>query len=94
MLLGGNAGHRLKPVGIVGRALIDGPFLHLMGNDIGQAGIQILALLNGLLQLRIHLFREALPHDAVVKDVLAKNFRYVNVIAHNISSSRTICSRL
>ena len=34
MLFGGDAGHRLEPVGVMGGAELDRPFLHFVGDDI------------------------------------------------------------
>ena len=36
VLLGGQAGHRLEPVGVVGRAVLHGPLSHRGGDDVGD----------------------------------------------------------
>ena len=40
VLLGGEAGHGLEPVGIVGGPLFNGPFLHGGGNLVGDGAVQ------------------------------------------------------
>ena len=48
MLLGGDAGQRLEPVGKMGSTVGDSPILHGSGNSIRYAGIQLCALIDGL----------------------------------------------
>ena len=50
VLLGGDAGHRLEQVGVVGGALLDRPVLHGGGDGVGDRGIERRALLDRLLQ--------------------------------------------
>ncbi len=73
VLLRSNACQRLEPVGIVGCAVFDGPLLHGMGHGIRDRGIQLIALGDGFLQLPVDAFRQTLPHDAVVEDVLSED---------------------
>ena len=44
VLLGRDAGHRLEPVRVVGRAVIDGPVLQRAGDGVGNRRIEGLAL--------------------------------------------------
>ena len=44
MLFGGDAGHGVEDVGVVGGALFDGPVLHGDGDGIGDGGVQRRAL--------------------------------------------------
>ena len=49
MFLGSYTCKRLEPVGIVGRAIVDCPVLHRMGNHVRDRRIQFAAILDGLL---------------------------------------------
>ncbi len=46
MLLGGQPGHRVEDVGVVGGALLECPVLHRRGDRIGDRRVQLLALLD------------------------------------------------
>ena len=80
MLFGGHTGKGLEPMGIVCRALFNRPILHGIGDHICNGGVDLLALLNGFLQRLEHLIRQALSHDLLIKDHVAKDFR--NVFCH------------
>ena len=67
VLLGGDAGQRLEPVGVVGGALLDGPLLHGVGDDVGHVLVERRALLDGLHQLLIGGLGQALAHDVLVE---------------------------
>ena len=45
MLLGGDAGQGLEPVGEMGRAMLNGPVLHSGGNCVGAVIIQACSLI-------------------------------------------------
>ncbi len=77
VLLGGDAGHGLEPVGIMGAAFFHGPVLHGVGDDIGDGLVQALAVLHGFFQSLVGLFGETLLHDAVVEDHVSKGFGHV-----------------
>ena len=49
MFLGGHAGQRLEPVGIMGRTVVDCPVFHRMGNHVSDRRVQFAAILDGLL---------------------------------------------
>ena len=51
MLLGGEAGERLEDVGVVGRAALQRPFLHRLGDRVGERGVERLAVLERRLEL-------------------------------------------
>ena len=76
MLLGGNAGQRLEPMGKVGRAVLDGPILHGIRHHIRYLVVQASALVNGLLQGNIDVMGKAFFHLSVVKYQCAENVRY------------------
>ena len=71
VLLGGEAGQRLEPVGEVGGAVLDGPVLHRGGHDVGHLGVERLAPVDGPDQALEDLLGEALAHHAPGEDVLA-----------------------
>ncbi len=67
VLLGGDARQRLEPVGVVGGALLDGPLLHGVGDDVGHVLVQRRALLDGLHQLLVGGLGQTLAHDVLVE---------------------------
>ena len=67
VLLGGNAGHGLEPVGIVGSALFHSPVLHGVGHHGGYIHIQVLAQLDGPLQGLIGLLGKPGFHCSVIE---------------------------
>ena len=75
MLFGGDTGHGLEPVGIVGGAQLGGPVLHgggdLVGNGAGQGGAVGHALLPGF----IGIGGQTLSHFVLIKDHAAEKFR-------------------
>ena len=84
VLFGGNAGHGLEPVGEVGSALFNGPILHGIGDHRRHAGIQMLALLDGLLECFVGFLRQTCLHGGVVKNHRRKDFRYHIVIPFSV----------
>ena len=72
VLLGGQAGHRLEQVGVVGRALLDGPVLHGGGDGVGDGRVERRALLDRLLQGLEDRLGQALPLHLLVEDVHAE----------------------
>ena len=75
MLLSCDARHGLEPVGEVGGALAYRPVLHGGSHHIGHSGIQGRALVNGAPECAVDILGEPLPHDRVVKNHAAKEFR-------------------
>jgi hypothetical protein len=69
VLFGGEAGERVKDVGVMGGPFLDGPIFHGGGHDIGRGGIQGCAFLDGGDDGFINRFGQALLHDAYVKYV-------------------------
>ena len=65
VLLGGQAGHRLEPVGVVRGTTFQGPFLHGGGDDVGNARIERSALLDRFAQSLVHVLGEPRPHHFV-----------------------------
>ena len=45
VLLGGDTGEGLEPVGVMGGAFADGPILHGVGHDVGRLHAQLTAVL-------------------------------------------------
>ena len=73
VLFGGEAGERLEPVGVVGRAVLDGPVLHRRGDDVGDLRVERLAVIDRPEQAPVDVLRQTLPHDAPREDVGAEN---------------------
>ncbi len=74
MLLGGEAGERLEPVGEVRGAVLDGPVLHGRGDDIGDLGIERLAPVDGPEEALVDLLGQPLAHDGTGKHIGAEDF--------------------
>ena len=55
MLLGGDAGQRLEPVRVVRRAVLDGPILERAGDDVGDRGLDRLALSHRASERAVHI---------------------------------------
>ena len=86
MLLRRHACQGLEPVGIVGGALLDGPLLHGLRHCLRHNGIQLFALIYGLMKLFINLLRQPLLHHLVAEYVFTENIRYVKVFSHTFPS--------
>ncbi len=83
VLLGGDAGHRLEPVGIMGGAFLQRPLLHRVRNDVRHLRLQRLAVLARLPQRPVGRLRQPLLHHRVVEYQAAEHFRN---LAHHESS--------
>ena len=73
MLLGGDAGHGLEPVGEVRYALLRCPILHGVGNNRSNLRIKMTTLINGLLQGLVGILGQMLLHYSIIKYVAAKD---------------------
>jgi hypothetical protein len=73
VLFGCAAGQWLEPVSVVRGAALDCPFLHRQGNDIGDGGIELLALLDRCQKRAEDRLGKALLHDLEREDVLRKD---------------------
>ena len=67
MLFRRDAGHRLEPVGEVGRPLLHRPVLHRVRHHAGDVRIQVLAQLHRPFQRLIRLLGQPLPHHTVIE---------------------------
>ena len=76
VLLGGNAGQRLEPMGIVGSTVGDSPVLHGSGNSICHTGVQLCAMIDGLTKRLINIRAQTCLHYAVVKHQTTKIIGY------------------
>ena len=68
MLLGGDAGHGLEPVGEVSGAPLHGPLLHGLGDFIGGGDIQGRALGDAFFPRAVGRGGEAVLHGLLVED--------------------------
>ena len=80
VLLTGDAGQRLEPVGVVGGTQLHGPALHHAGHNVCHLDIQGCALVQGALQALVSSARQALLHYMLVKDLAAVDFH--NICCH------------
>ena len=74
VLLTGDAGQRLEPVGVMGGALLDRPALHHAGHDVGDLQVQGLALLDRRLQAFVGRAGQTLTHLMLVENFAAVKF--------------------
>ena len=74
VLLGGDAGHGLEPVGVVGGALFHGPLLHGLCDLIGGGDVQSGAVGDALLPRLVGRGRETILHGLLVEDHAAEQF--------------------
>ena len=72
MLLCSYACKGLKPVTVMSGTLLDGPFLHLVGNHICNLHGKLLALFNGFLQLFVNLLRQTVLHDGIIEYITSE----------------------
>ena len=80
MLLAGNAGQRLEPVGVVGGTQLHSPALHDAGHDVCHLNVQRCALVQGLLEALVGSAGEALLHDVLVEHLAAVDLH--NICCH------------
>ena len=73
MLFGGDAGHRLEPVGEMGASALDGPVLHGVGHGVGDVDVELLAVLDRVPEGPVGLLGQALPHRAVIEHHAAED---------------------
>ena len=76
MLLGGNAGQGLEPVGEMGRAMLNGPVFHSGGNCVGDVIIQACSFVNSLLERLVNIGGKHCFHHSVVKNETSEIIRY------------------
>ena len=74
VLLGGDAGKGLEPVGVVGSALFHGPVLHGSGHDVSGGHGDVAAVIHHIYQFGVYLFGQAFLHDGSAEYVGSKNF--------------------
>ena len=72
VFFGGNAGHRLEPVGVMGGTLLNGPILHGIGDLAGGGTIQRRSLGQALLPFLVGGGGETLLHLLLTKHHFAK----------------------
>ena len=72
VLLARDAGEGLEPVGVVRGALLNGPFLHSMGDDVGHLDVEGLALLKRPHERLVGHLGELLLHDLLAEDLAAE----------------------
>ena len=77
VLLTGDAGQRLEPVGVVGGTQLHGPALHHAGHNVCHLNVQRSTLVQGVLQALISCARQALLHHMFVKDLAAVDFHNI-----------------
>ena len=79
MLLSSNACKWLEPMCIVCCTLLNGPFLHLVCDNISSLEIKLLSFVHNLMELLVNLLWKTLLHNCIVKYVLSKDVCYVEI---------------
>ena len=74
VFFGGDAGHRLEPVGVVRCALFNGPILHRIGDDPGDLRIQRGALADRLLERPVYILGHPFLHHHFIEYHASKKF--------------------
>ena len=72
VLLGGQPGHRLEPVGEMGRAVFHGPLPHRGRDDVGDRRIERSTFLDRVPEGLVDVLRQPRLHDFVGEDVDAE----------------------
>ena len=85
VLLARDAVERLEPVGEVGRALLEGPLLHRVGDLVGDVEVDGLVVLDDARELVVRRLGEPLAHVQVGEDQAAVLSRYL-VLCHDVLS--------
>ena len=86
MLLGGDAGHGLEPVGKMGSALGERPILHGAGDDVGNGGVKRGAFPDCLFECAEDILGQPVFHNGLVKDHGAEQLRNLTVGVHVTTS--------
>ena len=76
VFFGGDARHRLEPMGVMRRAFRDRPLLHRVRHGACDAAVERLSLVDGLFQRFEHVLGELFAHHVKVEHVLAEHFGY------------------
>ena len=74
VLLTGDAGQGLEPVGVMGGTLLNSPALHHAGDNVGDLQVEGLALLNRCLQALVGRAGQTLTHLMLVENFAAVKF--------------------
>ena len=67
MLLCSNVGKRLEPVGKMGRAMLQGPFLHTIGNIVCNGKVKGTSIVDAVDQSVINLDIQVFTHFVAVE---------------------------
>ncbi len=74
VFLRGDPAERLEPVGVVRGAVLDRPVLQRAGDDVGDTGVDRLALGDGAAQRAVDIFRQPRPLHFLVERQRAEVF--------------------
>ena len=72
VFFGGEAGHGVEPVRVMGSAHFNGPVFHGIGHHVGDFRVQAFAVADGLGQLAVHVLGQTLAHGAQAEHVAAE----------------------
>ena len=80
VLLAGDAGQGLEPVGLMGGTQLHSPALHHAGNDVCHLDVQRSTLVQGVLQALVGSAGQTLLHNVLIKDLAAVDLH--NICCH------------
>ena len=75
VLLGGAFRQGLKPVGIVGHSVVDGPLLHAGSDTVGNGEVETGAVVHHVHHRLVNFFREIFVHLLSVEDLASEILR-------------------
>ena len=75
-----DAGHRLEPMGVVGRALGDRPVLHCIGNHVCDGRVERPAFINCLLKRLVDILGQTFLHHVFIENHAAEHLRDIHVL--------------
>ena len=80
VLLAGDAGQGLEPVGVMGSTQLHSPALHHAGDNVCHLNVQRSTLVQGVLQALVSSAGQALLHNVLIKDLAAVDLH--NICCH------------
>jgi len=80
MLLRGDTGHGLEPVGEMGCASLHSPLFHGGCDHIGNGWVQGQTFIDGFFQIFVNRFRQSFSHHILSKYILTENLHFVHVL--------------
>ena len=90
MLLRRDAGQRLEPVGVMGRAMLHCPVLHRLCHNVRCRVVQLTAMLHDAFHFRERFFGKTLLHLSKGEYIFSKQLFHIQHFTHSSVSFSTI----